>query len=151
MGSRIVETLTGLFVVLIAAWSLVVFMQKTENVSVSDYGYNLIAKFNNVEGIEIGSPVMLGGVKIGIVTNKTLDPLTYLVILHLNIKNAFKLPDDSEVSVSSSGLLGDKFVSITPGGSEKFIEDKGEIMFTQSSVSLENMIGKMIFMKENGK
>src|SRR5579871_6416971 len=74
--------------------------------------------------------------KVGAVTAESLDPKTYVATLRMNIKSEYKLPDDTVAEITSSSLLGDKYVSLVPGGSEKDIPPGGQIKYTQSSVSL---------------
>ncbi|HEV2300929.1 MAG TPA: hypothetical protein VGR91_05110 [Stellaceae bacterium] len=69
----------------------------------------------------------------------------------MNIDPAYKLPDDTSAAVVSSGLLGDKYLSLVPGGSDKVIPPGGRIKFTQSSVNLENLIGQMMFSPQGGQ
>jgi phospholipid/cholesterol/gamma-HCH transport system substrate-binding protein len=77
--------------------------------------------------------------------SQTLDPKTFLATVRLSIDPAYKLPDDTVAEIVSAGLLGDRFMALVPGGSEQMIAPGGRIKFTQSPVSLENMIGQMIF------
>jgi phospholipid/cholesterol/gamma-HCH transport system substrate-binding protein len=94
--------------------------------------------------------VRIGGVKIGSVTSEYLDPKTFTANLKLDISSEYKLPDDTVAEITSSSLLGDKYVSLVPGGSEKDIPPGGQIKYTQSAVSLENLIGQMIFSQPGG-
>ena len=75
----------------------------------------------------------------------TLDPKTYLATIRMSIDPEVQLPDDTVAQVTSSGLLGDKYMSLAPGGSDKMIPPGGKIQYTQSSISLENLIGQMMF------
>ena len=74
-----------------------------------------------------------------------LDPKTFLADVHMSIDQSIKLPDDTVAEIVSAGLLGDKYLSLAPGGSEKDIPPGGRIKYTQSSVSLEHLIGQMMF------
>ncbi|MBU6140025.1 MAG: outer membrane lipid asymmetry maintenance protein MlaD [Proteobacteria bacterium] len=115
-------------------------------------GYYLIAKFDNIDGISAGSDVKISGVKIGTVEEQFLDEKDFRAALKLNIKNSVKLSSDSSAKIASEGLLGSKYLSITPGGDEENLKDGEEIQFTQSSVNLEDLLGKFIFSdKEKGK
>ncbi len=108
-------------------------------------GYHVIAKFDNVDGIAGGSDVKIAGVKIGSVVDQTLDEKDFRATLKLNIANQIKLPNDSSAKISSEGLLGSKYLSITPGGDDENLKDGDEIQYTQSSVSFEDLLGKFIF------
>ena len=98
-----------------------------------------------VAGIRDGSDVRIAGVKVGSILSETLDPKTFLATVRMSIDSAYKLPDDTVAEIISAGLLGDRFMALVPGGSEQIIPPGGRIKFTQSPVSLENLIGQMIF------
>ena len=91
------------------------------------------------------SDVRIAGVKVGSVVSESLDPKTFLATVRMNINPAYKLPEDTVAEIVSNGLLGDQYMSLVPGGDEKTIPPGGQIKFTQSPVSLENLIGQMIF------
>lgn len=143
MANNAIETVMGA-VVLAVAGGFLYFAYDTSSVKSVD-GYAITADFTNITGIGIGSDVRIGGIKIGVVEKLTLDPQSYQAQAHLRIDENVTLPADSSAAVQSSGLLGDKFVAIEPGGDEKNLADGGTITFTQSSVSLEEMIGKFVF------
>jgi phospholipid/cholesterol/gamma-HCH transport system substrate-binding protein len=103
-----------------------------------------------VVGIRDGGDVRIAGVKVGSILSETLDPKSFLATVHLSIDPAYKLPDDTVAEIISAGLLGDRFMALVPGGSDQVIAPGGRIKFTQSPVSLENMIGQMIFSQPGG-
>lgn len=143
MQRNMLETVLGAVVLVVAAFFVVIAYQGGE-VQVED-GYNVSAKFDNITGISVGSDVRVGGIKVGVVTGLDLDEETYQARANMSIRHSTKLPEDSTAAVVSSGLLGDKFVSLTPGAMDETLEDGGVIEFTQSSVSLEELIGKYVF------
>ena len=151
MTHRLLETLVGFFVVCLTIWFVVFFAQKTGKNVAAGGNYNIKAKFSDVTGIVEGSKVTVGGVSIGVVQDKSLDPQTYLAVLTMNIDDNIRLPIDSSALIASSGLIGDKFVAIEVGAEDKLIDNGGEIKITQSSLSLESLIGKMIFSKDEKK
>ncbi len=108
-------------------------------------GYHVIAKFDNVDGISGGSDVKIAGVKVGTVVDQSLDEKDFRATLKLNIENKVKLSTDSSAKISSEGLLGSKYLSLTPGGDEENLKEGDEIQYTQSSVSFEDLLGKFIF------
>jgi phospholipid/cholesterol/gamma-HCH transport system substrate-binding protein len=79
------------------------------------------------------------------VLDMSLDPVTFQAVTRLSIDPAYKLPVDSSISIVSDGLLGGKYASIEPGGADEVIEPGGEIQYTQSSILLEQLIGKFVF------
>jgi phospholipid/cholesterol/gamma-HCH transport system substrate-binding protein len=145
MNKNMIETLTGAFVLIVAGWFLLFFMKENSGVSVSNDHYSLTAKFEQADGIAVGTPVKVGGVKIGVVTSQDLDPKTYWAVLKLSVSKKVQLPIDSTAKISSEGLVGGKYLSIVPGADDNMIAANGEIQYTQSSISLENLISKMVF------
>jgi phospholipid/cholesterol/gamma-HCH transport system substrate-binding protein len=143
MRGNVIETVMGAVVIVVAALFLV-FAYKTSQLRKVP-GYQVTADFSRVDGIHEGSDVRLSGIKIGSVVSETLDPKTYLATVRMSIEPSVKLPDDTVAEIISSGLLGDKYMSLVPGGSDKMIPPDGKITYTQSSVSLENLIGQMMF------
>lgn len=145
MQRHVIETIIGAVVLMVAAGFLV-FAYKGSDMRLSNTeGYTVKAKFSNLTGINTGSDVRIGGIKVGVVSDLLLDPKTYQAIALLNINNATKLPVDSSAAIVGAGLLGEKFVQITPGGDDKMLAEGGSIQFTQSSISLEELIGKFVF------
>ncbi len=108
-------------------------------------GYTLSADFTRIDGLAAGSDVRLAGVNVGKVTDASIDPKSYLAHVALTVRPDLELPDDSSAEVISDGLLGGKFLSLVPGGSEKMLKPGGRITITQSAVSLEDLLGKFIF------
>lgn len=117
----------------------------------SSKGYEVIAKFDRIDGLLRGSDVRLSGVKVGNVKDIHLDPQTYLAVVHMTLAPHVQLPTDSSAEIVSDGLLGGKVMALVPGGDEKFIPPGGEIKFTQAAVSLESLIGQFIFNSQEKK
>lgn len=143
MANNAIETVMGA-VVLAVAGGFLYFAYSNSNVKPID-GYLLSASFSNINGIAPGSSVRVGGIKIGVVESLTLDPKSYQAVAKMRVGNDVKLPKDSSAAVQSSGLLGEKFVAIEPGGDEENLADGNKIEFTQPSVSIEELIGKFVF------
>jgi phospholipid/cholesterol/gamma-HCH transport system substrate-binding protein len=143
MRGNVIEVVLGAVVLVVAALFLVFAYRTSQLRSVS--GYEVTADFERVDGIHQGSDVRISGIKIGSVVAEELDPKTFLATIRMSIEPAVQLPDDTVAQVTSSGLLGDKYMSLSPGGSDKNIPAGGKIRYTQSSVSLEHLIGQMIF------
>ncbi|HEX2527789.1 MAG TPA: outer membrane lipid asymmetry maintenance protein MlaD [Geminicoccus sp.] len=143
MARSIVETVLGALVLLVACGFLV-WAYGRSNLG-SPNGYELIARFDRADGIEVGADARISGVKIGTVTAKTLDPQTFRAEVRFSVQNDIKLPSDSSASVASASLIGGKYLSIVPGGDEKELGPGGVITLTQSSISIEDLIGRYIF------
>lgn len=149
MSGNLIETLIGAVVLSAAAFFLFFAYDKSGIGTVS--GYPLVAKFEKVDGVSVGTDVLLGGIKIGVVSSQHLDLEEFVAVLELSISDDVRLPDDSAVKVTSDGLLGGKYLSIQPGGSEDYLEAGGEIIYTQGSVDLTELIGKAIYNSGGGK
>ena len=149
MKGNVLETVMGAVVLVVAALFLFFAYNTSQLRSVK--GYELSANFEHIDGIRDGSDVRVSGIKIGSVLGLTLDAKTFLATVRMSIEPSVKLPDDSVAEIVSSGLLGDKYMSLVPGGSDKDIQPGGLIKFTQSSVSIEHLIGQMIFSPPNKK
>lgn len=149
MRGNVIETVMGAVVLVVAALFLLFAYQTSQLRAVS--GYQVTAEFERVDGIRAGGDVRISGIKIGSIVAEELDPKTFLATVRMSIDPAVKLPDDTVAEIVSAGLLGDKYLSLVPGGSDKAIPPGGKIKYTQSSVSLEHMIGQMIFTPPGGK
>jgi len=137
----------GLFILLGFA-SLFFLATQTTNVEsyVSDDGYLVRAKFEDVAGLKERAPVTMAGVTIGRVERIMFDPQGLDADVTMRIRSDFnRIPDDSDASILTAGLLGSKYVGIGPGGSETYLKDNGQIQLTQSAIVLENIIGKLLF------
>lgn len=143
MGNKMFETIMGALVLIVAA-GFMSFAYQSSNLRSVD-GYPLKAKFTNVAGIALGTDVRIGGIKVGVVNGMDLDPDTYQAVVTFQVKNGIKIPVDSSVAVVSDGLLGSKYVKLEPGADDKMLAQNGLITHAQSSVNLEELIGKMAF------
>ena len=108
-------------------------------------GTQLTARFDNVGSIGPGADVKIAGVKVGAVTSSTIDPHTFQATLAFTVQGDIKLPSDSSATVSTGGLLGGSFLTLTPGGSDKVLTSGQAVGITQSATNLEDLLGKFIF------
>ena len=143
MANNAIETVMGA-VVLAVAGSFLYFAYSNSSVKPIE-GYAVNAAFTNISGISPGSAVRVGGIKIGVVEKLSLDPKNFRAMATLRLGNEVALPKDSSAAVQSTGLIGDKFIAIEPGGDDKNLADGDVIAYTQPSVSIEEMIGKFVF------
>lgn len=148
MNGNLFEALIGAVVLVVAALFLV-FAFTSANIGAVE-GYEVVAKFDRIDGLNVGSDVRLSGIKVGTVTKQDLDHETFLAVVRMSIDPAIQLPIDSSAQIVTDGLLGGKFMAIVPGGDLENIEPGGEITFTQSPIILENLIGQLIFGAGNG-
>lgn len=147
---NIFEIVVGFLVIFIAMiFSYFVYQTSDQKLDKNNQ-YVLNANFDNADGIKIGSEVKISGITIGKVILQILDYDTYSAQIKFLIDKKIKLPEDSSVQIISSSILGDKYISITPGTEEKMLVDGDTIEFTQSSINLEALISKFIFGLKDG-
>lgn len=144
MRRNVIETVLGAVVLLVAGFFLV-FAYSSANLR-PVAGYTLTAKFNAVDGLTEGSDVRVGGIKVGSVVSQTIDLVEFRAVVTMSIKPDILLPEDSVAAVSSEGLLGGKYIRIDPGASKARLSDGAQIERTRDIVSLEEMLGKVIFL-----
>lgn len=149
LKENLVETLVGLFVVVVAALFVIYGYSVSE--TDSGDGYRVSAQFNRVDGLTIGSDVRMSGIKIGTVRSLELDPASFYANAEFEITNGIDLPDDTSAKITSEGLLGGNYVSLSPGGSEDLLEPGGEILYTQGSVDLIELVSQALFSAGNGE
>lgn len=144
MAGSAAETLIGA-AVLVAAGGFLVYAANTADVSVgSGGGYELVAKFRKAEGVQAGGDIRIAGVKVGTVSAMALDPKSYQAVVTMTFRQGIEIPEDSSAKITSASLLGDNFIAIEPGASDFMLEDGDAFEFTQSSVNLLDMAGKLI-------
>ncbi|MFT3689395.1 outer membrane lipid asymmetry maintenance protein MlaD [Paenirhodobacter sp.] len=141
MSENRVEILTGA-VVLAVAVGFLAWAGKGHGLAPSLGTYPLHASFRSVEGVDIGTDVRMAGVKIGTVTNIRLDEKTFFADTVVAIRNGIELPDDSQMIVTTEGLMGGTFIEILPGGSATNLAAGDEVTDTQGAVSMLNLMMK---------
>lgn len=144
-GRSLVEVAAGAVVLLVAAIFLGYAVLHSGRGAVTAEGMQLTAGFDRIDGLANGADVRIAGVKVGSVVANRINPETFAAELTLRVDRSLKLPSDTSAEITSEGLLGGKYVSLVPGGSEKLLADGGRITETQGSVSLESLLGRFIF------
>lgn len=139
MNNSVAETLIGAAVVAVAA-GFVLYAAQVSGRQVGGSAYALTASFRSAEGITVGTDVRLAGIKVGTVSEMALDPETYQARLRFTVRRDLEIPEDSDVKIASEGLLGGSYLEITPGASEFMLPDGGEVLNTQSSIDLLNLL-----------
>lgn len=146
-----VEIIVGLFVVagfLCFAWL---------SIRLGDVGifepptYTVVAEFGSVSGLKPGAIVEVAGVQVGKVTGIQLDTKEYEAQVEMSIQKGVALQEDSIASIRTSGIIGDRYIDISPGGSDKLIGPGGRITETESAINLEMLVSKYIFEKDSKK
>ena len=137
---------TGLFILL--GFAALAYLA-TQTTSVANVGhgstYEINARFSNIGQLKEGAPVKIAGVRIGYVESIRLEPQRMDALVTMAIDRHYEdIPDDSSAAIFTSGLLGDQYVGVQPGGSPEFLKNGDEMVLTQSAMRLEDLIGKFL-------
>ncbi len=146
---RTMEIMVGAFMAagFVALFFLAMQVSNLSNLA-GDDGYRVTARFDNIGGLKVRSPVAMAGVRIGRVTDISFDNTTYEAIVTLQIDDRYNtIPDDTFAKIYTAGLLGEQYIGLDPGGSEEYLTDGGKISLTQSALVLEEIIGQFLFSK----
>lgn len=149
MNKRKIEFYVGLFVIigLFCAGYLIVVLGEIS--LVKDKRYPVYGFFTSVAGLKTGARVEMAGVEIGIVSNVSIDKERLLAKVEFSIDNNMELSEDIIASVKTSGIIGQKYIDISPGGSDIMLEPGEEIYNTESSLDIESLVRKLIFSNTN--
>ncbi len=147
MNTRRTEISVGIFLIAgIAALALLAL--KVSNISETSISntYQLTARFDDVGGLKVRSPIRMGGVLIGRVSNISLDKQYLMPVVTLSIFNEHNnLPSETSASILTAGLLGEQYMALSPGGDDEILQDGDEIEDTQSALIIEELIGQFLF------
>lgn len=146
MRQNNLELMVGLFVALGLTAFLLLALKVSDLTRIGDNeGYRIAARFENIGGLKVRAPVTLGGVRIGRVVSVDLDSQTYEAVVTMSIDPRYdRLPTDSSASILTSGLLGEQYVGLEPGGMDRYLSDGGVLQLTQSALVLEKLIGRVL-------
>lgn len=153
MDQKKLEIIVGAFIAVGIA-ALVMLAMKVSNLGSFDEknGYEIKANFGNIGGLKVRAPVMLAGVRVGQVSGVSLDQTTFEAVVTLTIAEKFdNLPIDTSAAIFTSGLLGEQYVSLEPGGEDKVLAEGSKLALTQSAIVLEQVIGQVLFSKAAGE
>ena len=140
-----IEVIVGIFFIagiVSFAWLTVMLGGKS---ILNTSNYELTASFTSSAGLKNGAPVEIAGVAVGKIVSIDFDPETYLSIVTVSLQPDVKVQEDAIASVRSTGLIGGKVLQISPGGSDEILEAGDEIVETEPSISIEELISKYIF------
>ncbi len=146
---RTMEIMVGGFMAagFVALFFLAMQVSNLSNLAGGD-GYQITARFDNIGGLKVRSPVTMAGVRVGRVTDISFDNTTYEAIVTLQVDRSYNtIPDDTFAKIYTAGLLGEQYIGLDPGGSEEYLADGGTISLTQSALVLEEIIGQFLFSK----
>lgn len=142
-----VELASGIFLLLgIAAMIWLATRATNYGQEIGQDAYRVSARFGNVAELKKRAPVKIGGVMVGMVESVRLDPVNFEAVVTMSIDQRFnEIPTDTSASILTSGVLGDRYVGLEPGGSFEVLQDGDELIVTQSAVVLEQLISKYLF------
>ncbi len=144
-SGRVVEGVISVIAIIIfIAFASYIALSVKKNSVDAENVQEFYAKFNDIDGISIGSDVKISGYKVGSVVDIAIDPTTYDVKVVMQVSSEIKIPTDSTAAIRTSGILGGKYLGIIPGADEKYLESGKEIIYTQSAISLENLISTFV-------
>lgn len=148
MDKKSIDVWVGVFVVVGAA-ALLFLALKAGNLLSMNFGpsYVISAQFEDIGGLKVGAPVKSAGVVVGRVAAIGFDTHTFQARVTLDIDRRDQFPIDTSAKILTSGLLGDQYIGLEPGGSEKNLRNGATIQNTQSAVVLENLIGQFLYNK----
>jgi phospholipid/cholesterol/gamma-HCH transport system substrate-binding protein len=148
MQRKSLDLWVGIFVLLGAA-ALLFLALKAGNMSSFSFGetYQVVAKFDNIGGLKPRAPVKSAGVVVGRVENISFDDQSFQALVTLQLQSGFKFPKDSSAKILTSGLLGEQYIGLEPGGDLNNLAAGDRIKMTQSAIVLENLISQFLFSK----
>lgn len=150
MGRGFVESLMGAVVLAVAGVFLAFALSQSDLGAVK--GYNLSVSFASIGGLTSGGDVRINGIKVGTVLDEKISPEDFAAQVKFSLRPDIHLPDDTVASISSEGLLGSKFLKLDPGRSKVLIAEGGTVSKTKNAESLEDQVGKIIFLAtDSGK
>ena len=140
-----IETVVGIFVV-IGLLCVAYMTVKLGKVSLfGDNYYSLYARFDSVSGLREGSPIEIDGIEVGRVARMALDQAKQSALITLKLRKDVKVYADASAEIKTSGLIGDKFVKIDPGGGGELLKPSGTIINTTAPTDIEDLISKYVF------
>ena len=142
MKVNFLDAFLGIFVLFVTGLFLVYIYVILDTKLFRSDAFQLHARFDNIDVIVAGSNVNLSGVNIGTVKSVSLEPEDFYALITMNFDKQFNFPDDTEASVQLEGLLGGSYISILPGGSDVMLSNDQEILYTQGSTSILNLMLK---------
>ena len=149
MKRNAIETVMAAVVLVVAAMFLF-FAYTTSHIGAVT-GYEVTANFLRVEGLRDGGDVRISGIRVGTIVSQRLDLKTFDAVVRMSIDPSVKLPVDSYAQIASDGLLGDKYLQIVPGNDDEMIKAGGRIERTTPPISLESLIGQVMYSLQGGQ
>lgn len=152
MGERYFETVVGAVILTVTIIAMIIVGKFVQVDTANTGSYFLTAEFSNIDGIVTGTPVKIAGITVGNVskTELNLNKMSASVVIRI-AKADLELPKDTSVRITSSGLLGAKYLDLQPGSDDKTLQNRDRIRYTQSTVNLEDIISRVVTSGGNRK
>jgi phospholipid/cholesterol/gamma-HCH transport system substrate-binding protein len=148
MQRTVMDFWVGLFV-LVGIGALLILGMKVGNLTTYQTGdsYTIVGNFENIGGLKVRAPVKSAGVVVGRVTDIQFSLETYDAVVTMSMDARYQFPQDTFASILTSGLLGEQYIGLLPGGDEVMLKEGEKVMKTNSAIVLEEMIGRFLFDK----
>lgn len=147
MRHNLIEVVMGAVVLLIAGFFLV--FAYTSSQQGIENGFTLQAQFSRIDGLVEGNDVRISGVKVGDIGEIVLDPTSFMASVTMNLPEGIRLPTDTSAEITSESIMGGKYITLSPGADEDFLQDGDTVSYTQPSISIEGLIGKFLVKDED--
>jgi phospholipid/cholesterol/gamma-HCH transport system substrate-binding protein len=147
MQRNTLETVMGA-IVLLAAAGFVTLAYEAADIK-GDGGYEIIAEFGSTGGLSVGDDVRISGIKVGRITEQSLDPITYSARIAMAIAPEIEIPADSSARITAASLLGGNYLELMPGAEDEMLAAGAVIYDTRDPVSISDLLGKMVFSSGN--
>ena len=147
MQRNTLETLMGA-IVLAAAAGFVAMVYESADIQ-SDGGYEIIAELGSTGGLSAGDDVRISGIKVGRITDQSLDPVTYSARIAMAIAPDVRIPTDTSARITAASLLGGNYLELMPGADSEMLSSGAVIYDTRDPVSMSDLLGKMVFSSGN--
>ena len=147
MQRNTLETVMGA-IVLLAAAGFVTLAYEAADIK-GNGGYEIIAEFGSTGGLSVGDDVRISGIKVGRITEQSLDPITYSARIAMAIAPDIEIPADSSARITAASLLGGSYLELMPGAEDEMLAAGAVIYDTRDPVSISDLLGKMVFSSGN--
>ena len=147
MQRNTLETVMGA-IVLLAAAGFVTLAYEAADIK-GNGGYEIIAEFGSTGGLSVGDDVRISGIKVGRITEQSLDPITYSARIAMAIAPNIEIPADSSARITAASLLGGNYLELMPGAEDEMLAAGAVIYDTRDPVSISDLLGKMVFSSSN--
>jgi phospholipid/cholesterol/gamma-HCH transport system substrate-binding protein len=144
------EITSGVFIILAILALFYVATRATDYEKTGADTYTVSARFGNIGDLKSGAPVSIAGVRVGRVAKVELDPVSFEAIVTLRLDGGYEVPADTAASVLTSGVLGDQYIGLEPGGDPTPLAQGDEIFITESAIVLEQLISRYLFDSGSG-